>query len=172
MDETIFDLRKIFGMVISFKRDQQLISPDKPFELLTELYPNGKSSLHVHPNQDEYYKVQEGELELYSNGTWKRLKSGEEETIPKGTIHGFRNLGKQKAIAHNKHSPGLRFGKSLEVLQKLISENKITGTSGFKNSVYLCLHTVEFNDVLRTTKPSYGLVKFVAMLGKALGFKI
>ena len=172
MDETVLDLRKVYGMKISYTKDQLPVSPDLPFEIIAELYPNGKSALHIHPHQEEYYKVVEGKMEVYLNGEWKQLNTGEEITLPKGTIHGFRNTGTLNAVVFNKHSPGLRFGESLEIMQRLVSEKKITGTTGLKNTIYLCLHTIKYADLLILVKPPQSVVKFMAKLGGFLGYRI
>lgn len=165
------DLRKVFGMIVTYDEGLSLISPTRPFDVVTELYPGGESAIHIHPNQDELYEVQEGEIQLYLNGSWKTLQSGEQIIIPKGTVHGFRNIGKQKVIAFNRHNPGLRFGEMLETIQTYIGEGKITSTKGFKNLTYMASIMVEYQDVIITTKPPHKLVKLIARVGKAFGFK-
>src|SRR5918993_123139 len=137
MNKRTLDLRKVFGMIVSYDDGQQLVSPGRSFNVVTELFPGGQSAIHIHPQQEETYEVKEGEIEVYLDGTWRTLKAGERIIIPKGTIHAFRNMGKQKVIAFNSHNPGLRFGEMLEVIQQYINEGKITSTKGFKNLAYM-----------------------------------
>lgn len=86
MNERTLDLRKVFGMIVTYDDSQQLVSPDMSFDVVTELYPGGQSAIHVHPQQDEIYEVKEGEIQVYLDETWRTLKAGERVTIPKGTI--------------------------------------------------------------------------------------
>jgi mannose-6-phosphate isomerase-like protein (cupin superfamily) len=171
MNKRTLDLRKVFGMVVTYDDAQELNSPKKPFEVITELYPGGESAIHVHPHQDEIYEVREGEIQLYLNGSWKTLKAGEQATISKGSIHAFRNKGKQKVVAFNIHTPGLRFGEMLERIQKYINEGKITGTTGFKNLAYMSSIMVEYKDVMTTIKPPSAVIKVMSRVGKLFGYK-
>ena len=172
MNNKTLDLRKVFGMIITYNVNQQPDSPHRPFEVVTELYPGGKSAIHVHPNQEEIYEIKEGEMEVYLHNHWKLLKAGERVTIPKGTVHAFRNAGKKKVVALNVHNPGLRFGQMLEETQQLIKEGKLTGTSGFKNIIYMCMQMLKYNDVMVPVKPPLSLVKVMAKMGKRLGYRI
>jgi len=147
MQTKTLDLRKVFGMIISYDENQQPDSPDKPFEVVTELYPGGKSALHIHPNQDETYEVKEGEMQLFIDGGWRTLQANQYLTVSKGTVHAFRNTGTQKAVAVNRHSPGLRFGQMLEETQDLINERKLTGATGVKNIIYICLQMMKYDEV-------------------------
>lgn len=171
MPERKLDLRKVFGMIVTYNEEQSLISPDKPFDVITELYPGGESAIHIHPHQDETYEVQEGEIEVYLQDTWRTLKQGESVVIPAGTVHAFRNKGTEKVVAFNRHHPGLRFGQMLETIQQYINEGKIKGTTGFKNLAYMSSIMVQYGDVMKTIKPPAALIHFMATLGKAFGYK-
>jgi mannose-6-phosphate isomerase-like protein (cupin superfamily) len=171
MNEKTLDLRKVFGMIVTYDDRQQLVSPEKPFEVVTELYPGGESAIHVHPQQDEIYEVKEGEIQVLTGKVWRTVKAGERVTIPKGTIHAFKNTGKQKVVAFNSHIPGLRFGEMLETIQAYIKEGKITSTEGFKNRAYMSSIMVAYSDVMTTIKPPAIVIKVMAKLGKAFGYK-
>ena len=165
------DLRKVFGMIVTYTSDQKLNSPDKPFDVITELIPGGASAIHIHPHQDETYEVKEGEIELFMNGNWKKLKAGESVTIPKGTVHGFRNTGDKTVVAFNRHNPGLRFGEMLETIQQKIIEGKITSVKGFRNLAHMSSVMVKYSDVMQLVKPPESLIKMMAKLGKTFGYK-
>lgn len=171
MNERTLDLRKVFGMIVTYDDRQPLVSPEMSFDVITELYPGGESAIHVHPGQEEIYEVKEGEMQVYINKAWKTLKQGESITIPKGTIHAFRNIGKQKVVAFNSHHPGLRFGEMLELIQQYINEGKITSAKGFKNLAYMSSIMVEYSDVMKTIKPPSAVIKLMSRLGKAFGYK-
>jgi mannose-6-phosphate isomerase-like protein (cupin superfamily) len=171
MNKRTLDLRKVFGMIVTYDDGQQLVSPNKSFDVVTELFPGGQSAVHVHPQQDEIYEVKEGEIQVYLGGTWRTLKAGEQVTIARGTIHAFRNIGKQKVVAFNSHNPGLRFGEMLEVIQEYINDGKITSTKGFRNLAYMSSIMLKYSDVMTTIKPPFTLIKLMAKLGKAFGYK-
>jgi hypothetical protein len=166
---TILDLKKVLGVTLYYDASQ---TPAQPFEMEMEVEPGGNPGLHVHPQQDEFYHVKEGELEVYLNGKWDTLGPGEEVLIPRGAQHSFRNTGIQKAVAHNKHIPGLRIQEYFEKMNKLINEGKVTGMNGFKNSIYLSLLVLKYPDIIKLSKPPGALIKAAAFTGKILGFKI
>lgn len=171
MNKRTLDLRKVFGMIVTYDEYQQLVSPQRPFDVITELYPGGESAIHIHPDQDEIYEVKEGEIQVYLEKTWRKLKAGERVTIPKGTMHAFRNIGTQRAVAFNSHNPGLRFGEMLETIQQYINEGKITSTKGFRNLAYMSSIMIKYNDVMTTIKPSSFVIQCMASLGKMFGYK-
>lgn len=60
----MLDLRKVFGMMVTYD-DQLLVSQNKPFEVITELYPRGsicnsyspQSGLDI-PQKPDYHSKQ------------------------------------------------------------------------------------------------------------------
>ena len=46
---------------------------------------------HVHPDQDEFIKVLEGEFELYLDGAEFKAKAGDLVRMPMGSLHGIFN---------------------------------------------------------------------------------
>jgi len=165
----ILDLKKVLGVTLYYDASQ---TPTQPFEMEMEVEPGGKSGMHVHPQQDEFFHVSEGELQVYLNGKWESLGSGGEVLIPTAAQHGFRNTGIQKVVAHNKHIPGLRIREYFETMHKLIKEGKVTGMAGFKNSIYLSLLVLKYPDIIKLSKPPDAFIKAAAFMGKILGFKI
>jgi quercetin dioxygenase-like cupin family protein len=165
----VLDLRKVFGVTLSFESEQ---NPSEPFEMEMQLEPNGKSGIHAHPHQQEFYDVKEGELEVYLNGTWNTVKAGQQVLIPQTSKHAFRNSGTKNVITRNKHIPGLRTKEYFETMQILINNGKITGTTGFRNSIYLSLHTVKYAEVLKLYQPPNVLLKAAAIIGRVFGYKI
>jgi len=166
---TTLDLRKVFGVMMTYNTNQE---PSEPFEMEAEFDPGAKSGIHIHPAQGEYYYLKEGELEVYLSGKWNKLVAGGEVNIPKGTKHAFRNIGTKKAIATNKHIPGLRTQEYFETMQRLINEGKVTGMTGLRNGIYLSLHSVKFSDVVILRQPPDALIKVSAFLGHIFGYKI
>ncbi len=49
------------------------------------------TALHTHSEEDEYFSVEYGELEIFAGNRWVRLTAGQSLTIPAGTQHTLRN---------------------------------------------------------------------------------
>jgi quercetin dioxygenase-like cupin family protein len=172
METRKIDLKKVLGIIAEYDEHQKLVSADKPFEVKATFYPGAASNIHIHPYQDEYYKVHQGEIEVYLDGKWKVLKEGEEVFIPKNAIHGFRNTSSHPTDLTNIHTPGLNFGASLVAMESLIREGKLDGMKGFKNLVYLSLHSLNYMDTIVSVKPPKFILKLMAKLGTLFGYKL
>lgn len=172
MENQKIDLKQVLGIVAEYDNDQKLISPYKPFEVKATFFPGAESNIHMHPFQDEYYKVHQGEIELYLDGKWKSIKAGEEAFIPKNVIHGFRNTSSHPAHLTNIHTPGLQFGESLVAMESLVKEKKLNGVKGFKNLMYLSQHSLKYEETIVSVKPPRFLLRLMAKLGVLLGYKI
>ena len=145
---------------------------DAPFSAEMHFLPGAKSARHVHPRQDESYRVLAGKLDLFLDGQWHTLRPGQSLDIPKGKVHAFRNSTNEITKAVNTHDPGLRFQEYLEVMEKLIQEGKVTSMTGPRSGIYLSLHSREFRDVAVTTRPPDWFIKLMARIGRALGYKL
>ena len=55
--------------------------------------PGGGPPLHVHHREDEIFLVVEGRISYYVNGEWTEVEPGGVVYLPRGTPHGFRNVG-------------------------------------------------------------------------------
>ncbi|RRB06829.1 cupin domain-containing protein [Larkinella rosea] len=49
------------------------------------------TALHTHSDEEEYFSVEYGELEIFAGDRWIRLTAGQSLTIPAGTCHTLRN---------------------------------------------------------------------------------
>ncbi|MDX1941949.1 MAG: cupin domain-containing protein [Saprospiraceae bacterium] len=166
---TTLDLRKVFGVMMTYNANQKQA---EPFEMEATFEPGAKSGIHIHPEQDEHYKVTGGEMEVYLNGSWHKLVIGGEVHIPKGAEHAFRNLGDKPAMAINVHNPGLRTQDYFETMDRLIKNGKITGMTGLRNGIYLSLHSVKFADVVILRQPPDAFIRLTALIGRLCGYKI
>src|SRR3990170_36167 len=64
----------------------------RSFEMEWELAPQtGGTPIHIHPQALESYEVLHGELDIYVDGRWKTLSSGEKLAVAPGVPHTFRN---------------------------------------------------------------------------------
>lgn len=61
------------------------------FAFETNSEPGQFVPVHVHPTQDEFILVQEGELDLKLDGQWTKARAGDLVRMPRGVPHGYFN---------------------------------------------------------------------------------
>ena len=62
--------------------------------LWTELTPPaGGPPPHYHENEDEWFVVQDGRVEFFSDGKWTEFGPGSILFMPRNHVHAFRNVG-------------------------------------------------------------------------------
>ncbi|WP_299784567.1 cupin domain-containing protein [uncultured Roseobacter sp.] len=64
---------------------------DTTFAFETNSNPGDFVPVHIHPTQDEFILVQEGELDLKLDGVWSKAYPGDVVRMPKGIPHGYFN---------------------------------------------------------------------------------
>ncbi len=64
---------------------------DDTFAFETNSEPGQYVPVHIHPNQDEFILVQEGELDLKLDGEWSKARAGDLVRMPRGVPHGYFN---------------------------------------------------------------------------------
>jgi quercetin dioxygenase-like cupin family protein len=69
------------------------------FAFETNSDPGQFVPVHVHPNQEEFILVQEGELDLKLDGKWVKAKAGDLVRMPRGVPHGYFNKSDKPARA-------------------------------------------------------------------------
>jgi cupin domain len=52
---------------------------------------------HIHHREDESFYVLRGQIDVFDSGRTIRATTGSFVHIPKGTIHAFKNVGKEPA---------------------------------------------------------------------------
>ena len=55
--------------------------------------PGGGPPLHVHRREDEIFLVIDGRISYCLNGEWTEVEPGGVVYLPRGAVHGFRNVG-------------------------------------------------------------------------------
>jgi len=64
---------------------------DSTFAFEANSEPGQFVPVHIHPTQDEFILVQEGELELKLDGVWVKAMAGDLIRMPRGIPHGYFN---------------------------------------------------------------------------------
>ena len=72
---------------------------ESSFAFETNSAPGQFVPVHVHPTQDEFILVQEGELDLKLDGKWTKEKAGDLVRMPRGIPHGYFNKSDKPARA-------------------------------------------------------------------------
>lgn len=74
-------------------------SCETTFAFETNSDPGQFVPVHVHPTQDEFILVQEGQLELKLDGKWHTARAGDLVRMPRGVPHGYFNKSDKPARA-------------------------------------------------------------------------
>jgi quercetin dioxygenase-like cupin family protein len=61
------------------------------------ILPQGGPPPHIHHREDESFYLLRGQIEVFDDGRTIRATTGSFVHIPKGTVHAFKNVGKEPA---------------------------------------------------------------------------
>jgi quercetin dioxygenase-like cupin family protein len=89
------------------------------FAFETNSDPGQHVPVHVHPAQDEFILVLEGELELKLDGVWSKAKEGDLVRMPRGVPHGYFNKSDAPARALFWVSPAGKLEALFDALHNL-----------------------------------------------------
>jgi mannose-6-phosphate isomerase-like protein (cupin superfamily) len=130
--------------------------------------------VHVHPTAEESYEVIEGALDIFVDGEWRTLRSGESASAPAGVPHTLRNATTEPVRIVNIHRPALQFESLFREMHGLIRQGKIKRLPPKepRSAIYVAMLFGKYPDEIRVTKPPNGVFKALAMVGGALGFKL
>ncbi len=94
-------------------------SCETSFAFETNSAPGQFVPVHVHPTQDEFILVQEGELDLKLDGEWMKARAGDLVRMPRGIPHGYFNKSDRPARALFWVSPAGRLEELFDALHDL-----------------------------------------------------
>jgi quercetin dioxygenase-like cupin family protein len=106
------------------------------FAFETNSQPGQFVPVHIHPTQDEFILVQEGELDLKLDGQWVKAHAGDLVRMPRGIPHGYFNKSDKPTRALFWVSPTRMLDKLFEKLDKLSDPEEVVRISA--------QHEVEF----------------------------
>ncbi|OCW57876.1 cupin domain-containing protein [Hoeflea olei] len=109
---------------------------DSSFAFETNSMPGQHVPVHIHPNQDEFILVQEGELELKLDGVWSKARAGDLVRMPAGIPHGYFNKSDKPVKALFWVSPAGKLQELFQALDNLDDVERIVELSA--------QHDVEF----------------------------
>ena len=85
--------------------------------------------VHVHPTQDEFILVQEGQLEVKLDGVWSVAKAGDLVRMPRGVPHGYFNKSDKPARALFWVSPAGKLPELFARLHNMSDVDEVVRTS-------------------------------------------
>lgn len=117
--------------------------------------------IHLHPSQDEIFKVLQGELQVFKKDQWITLKAGESIFIPKKTPHSFKNNSSKTVLFEFHMTPRVRFTEMMKHMEELANQDKIKGQD-FKSVMYLSKVLSAYPDVTQNVKPPQFVINTMA----------
>jgi oxalate decarboxylase/phosphoglucose isomerase-like protein (cupin superfamily) len=100
------------------------------FAFETNSDPGQHVPVHIHPTQDEFILVLEGELDLKLDGVWSKAKAGDLVRMPRGIPHGYFNKSDARARALFWVSPAGKLEALFDALDKLEDVPRVLQLSG------------------------------------------
>ena len=141
----------------------------------TFVQPKGfVAAAHVHPNQEEHFRVLSGSVGFRVGRTRTLAGPGDQLVIPAGTAHKFWNAGDDVARFLCEVRPALQFEQLIETMFGLAAAGK-TNRKGMPNPLRLAVVAQRhFDDVRLPFPPAWmqraGLA-VGAPLGRLLGYQ-
>ncbi len=70
------------------------------------------------------------------------------------------------------HTPALSFEEMMRQLHSLVQQGKIKGFNNLKSLIYLSMLWVKHKEVQRSVNPPFAIMRFMALIGKLIRYKI
>lgn len=102
---------------------------ESTFAFETNSEPGQHVPVHIHPTQDEFILVQEGELDLKLDGQWLKAKAGDLVRMPMGVPHGYFNKSDKPCRALFWVSPAGKLKELFDVLHEMTDVEKVVQVS-------------------------------------------
>jgi oxalate decarboxylase/phosphoglucose isomerase-like protein (cupin superfamily) len=102
---------------------------DSTFAFETNSEPGQHVPVHVHPTQDEFILVQEGELDLKLDGKWSKAYAGDLVRMPRGVPHGYFNKSDKPCRALFWVSPAGKLKDLFDELHNMTDVEKVVQVS-------------------------------------------
>ena len=104
-------------------------SCEATFAFETNSDPGQFVPVHIHPTQDEFILVQEGQLELKLDGKWSTAKAGDLVRMPRGVPHGYFNKSDKPARALFWVSPARQLEALFQTLHNMTDVDAVVKAS-------------------------------------------
>jgi mannose-6-phosphate isomerase-like protein (cupin superfamily) len=129
-------------------------------------------SIHTHPEQEEYFKIIRGQLEVYHKDKWVTLKAEEDIITPINMPHAFRSRHQEDCLFEYRLTPKGNFSKLMRTFERLSNEGKLNKLSNLRSIIYLSICIKMYSSEYVSVKPPQIVINIMARIGKLIGFKI
>ena len=123
---------------------------------------------HVHPQQEERFRVLRGTVGFRAGGETIELRPGDEVVVPAGTAHRFWNAGEDEAHFVCEIRPSLHFEELVGTMFELAAAGK-TNRKGLPNPLRLAVIAQAYFDTVRLPFPPAALQRLGLAIGAPLG---
>jgi len=139
-----------------------------------DFHPGMGMRWEITRSTEDSFEVIEGALEVCVDGQWRSLQAGETVTVPRGVAHTFRNASDKPVKVVSRIQPAGRSEAFFRDMHRLIHEGKIKRLPPKepRSAIYAAMLIDAYPDEIRVTKPPNGVFKALAVVGKALRFKL
>ena len=124
-----------------------------------------REPMHLHPKQESGAELISGSLVFEVDGVVRKLAPGDSISIAPNTPHRFWNDGQEDAHSIGFFRPALTIGEFFETLFALANAGKLDA-KGMPRPLQLAVMVPRFGDEIRTVRPPWPVLRFVAMLLK------
>lgn len=130
--------------------------------------------VHVHPHQEETYRVMSGTADVFLDGRWHQVRAGESLTVPRGAPHTIKNEHDEDVTAMNWHQPAARFEEFSRTFHRLATSGKIKSLPPKDPSslIYAAMLFTEFEDTQVVVKPPAFILRLLNFVGRRLGCRL
>ena len=130
--------------------------------------------IHVHPHQEETYRVVSGTADVFLDGRWHQLRAGESLSVPKGAPHTIKNEHDEDVTAMNWHRPAARFEEFSRTFHRLATSGRIKSLPPKDPSslLYAAMLFTEYEDTQIVVKPPTFFLRLLAFVGRRLGYRL
>ena len=149
-------------------------SQDQPLIFEYALRPGGSVPFaHVHPRQEERFKIVSGRARIRVGKRLVRVRAGETVVVPAGAAHRLWNDSEEELRAIVEFRPALRTAEGFEQLFRLARAGKL-GRRGLPNPFRLAILAREYRDEVYLAAVPPIVQRAVALLlapvGRLLGY--
>ena len=132
------------------------------------------SGEHVHPQQEERFQIDRGEITLRIRGKERRCSAGEQVTIPAGTPHVWWNSGSDELRVVLEFRPAGRFAEFITTYFALARAGRVSKRGIPTNPLQLAVTFSAYQDALYATSPPLAVQRILfavlAPLGRLMGY--
>lgn len=129
--------------------------------------------IHIHPSATESYEVLEGKLDVYIDGTWTTLSSGQSASVNPGVPHTFRNAADTPTRVYNTHSPAMQFEEYFGSIDRVVRGGVVpSDRMTLKTILYLSLLMTSYEAEIRSVRPPQAVMKGLAAFARVLGLRV